>query len=218
MADNNNPIKYSDLISPDNSITDLIKQLDELSDTYTNALKNIKAEAIQLAEILKKVSGATEDGRKTTKKAADDAERLARAQRDLAFAESENAKKLAELKLAQQEANQINKLIVKINQSAEGSYNRLSAQYSLNKIYLNNMTKAERENTEEGRKLVAQTKEIYEEMKRPFRDLVFTTVIQRNVKLSEASSYGKPVLLYDAESKGALNHMQLAQELIDKNK
>ncbi len=166
MADNNNPIKYSDLVSPDNSITDLIKQLDELSNTYTNALKNIRAEAIQLAAVLQKVSGATEDGRNTTKKAADDAERLARAQRDLAFAESENAKKLAELKFAQQEANQINKLIVKINQSAEGSYNRLSAQYSLNKIYLNNMTKAERENTEEGRKLVAQTKEIYEEMKR----------------------------------------------------
>lgn len=166
MADNNNPIKYSDLVSPDNSITDLIKQLDELSDTYTNALKNIRAEAIQLAAVLQKVSGATEDGRNTTKKAADDAERLARAQRDLAFAESENAKKLAELKLAQQEANQINKLIVKINQSAEGSYNKLSAQYSLNKIYLNNMTKAERENTEEGRKLVEQTREIYEEMKR----------------------------------------------------
>ena len=43
MADNNNPIKYSDLVSPDNSITDLIKQLDELSDAYTNALKNIRA-------------------------------------------------------------------------------------------------------------------------------------------------------------------------------
>lgn len=166
MADNNNPIKYSDLVSPDNSITDLIKQLDELSDAYTNALKNIRAEAIQLAAVLQKVSGATEDGRNTTKKAADDAERLARAQRDLAFAESENAKKLAELKLAQQEANQINKLIVKINQSAVGSYNKLSSQYSLNKIYLNNMTKAERENTEEGRKLVEQTREIYEEMKR----------------------------------------------------
>lgn len=166
MADNNNPIKYSDLVSPDNSITDLIKQLDELSDAYTNALKNIREEAIQLAAVLQKVSGATEDGRNTTKKAADDAERLARAQRNLAFAESENAKKLAELKLAQQEANQMNKLIVKINQSAEGSYNKLSAQYSLNKIYLNNMTKAERENTAEGRKLVEQTREIYEEMKR----------------------------------------------------
>jgi len=60
--------------------------------------------------------------------------------------------------------------------------------------------------------------QIYEEVKRPFRELVFTTVIQRNVKLSEASSYGKPVLLYDAESKGSLNYMQLAKELIDKNK
>lgn len=165
MADNN-PIKYKDLISPDNSIEELIKQLTELKDTYTDALASIKAEAIQLAATLQKVSGATEDGRKKTKKAADDADRLARAQKELAFAESDAAKKLAELNLAKQEANQINKLLIKINQSAEGSYNRLSAQYSLNKIYLNNMTKAERENTEEGRKLVEQTKEIYEEMKR----------------------------------------------------
>ena len=165
MADNQ-PIKYSDLVKPDNSIEELIKQLTELKDTYTDALASIKADAIQLAATLQKVSGATEDGRKKTKKAADDADRLARAQKELAFAESDAAKKLAELNLAKQEANQINKLIIKINQSAEGSYNRLSAQYSLNKIYLNNMTKAERENTEEGRKLVAQTKEIYEEMKR----------------------------------------------------
>lgn len=166
MADNNNPIKYSDLVSPDNSITDLIKQLDDLSDTYTNALKNIRAEAIQLSAVLKTVSGATEEGRRATKNASDDAERLAKAQRELAFAESENAKKLAELKHAQQEANAINKLLIKINNSAEGSYNRLSAQYSLNKIYLNNMSLAEREGTEAGRKLEEETKAIYEEMKR----------------------------------------------------
>lgn len=166
MADNNNPIKYSDLVSPDDSITKLIDQLDQLSDAYMNTLKNIKSEAITVKAALEGVSGATENGRKTIRGASADTDKLTRAAKDLAFAESENAKKLAELKLAQQEANQINKLIVKINQSAEGSYNRLSAQYSLNKIYLNNMTKAERENTEEGRKLVAQTKEIYEEMKR----------------------------------------------------
>lgn len=59
--------------------------------------------------------------------------------------------------------------------------------------------------------------QIYEEVKRPFQDLVFTTVIQRNIKLSEASSYGKPAILYDAESKGSENHMQLAKELIEKN-
>ena len=59
--------------------------------------------------------------------------------------------------------------------------------------------------------------QIYEEVKRPFQDLVFDTVIQRNIKLVEASSFGKPVLLYDAESKGSANHMQLAKELIEKN-
>ena len=163
---NNNPIKYSDLISPDNSITDLIKQLDTLSDSYTNALQNIKNEAIQLASILQKVSGATEEGRKTTKKAADDADRLARAQKELAFAESENAKRISELNIAKQEANQINKLLAKINQSAEGSYNRLSAQYSLNKIYINNMTKAEREAAEAQEGLISKTKELYQEMNR----------------------------------------------------
>ncbi|MDR2234067.1 MAG: AAA family ATPase [Tannerella sp.] len=60
--------------------------------------------------------------------------------------------------------------------------------------------------------------QVYEEVKRPFKELVFTTVIHRNVKLVEASSFGKPILLYDAESKGSANHMQLAQELIEKNK
>lgn len=163
MADND-AIKYSDLVSPDNSITELIKQLDELSDTYANALKNIRTEAIQLTKELEKVSGATEDGRKKTKKSADDADRLARAQKELAFAESETAKKIAELNLAKTEANQINKLVIKLNQSAEGSYNRLSAQYSLNKIYLNNMTKAEREEAEEKEGLITKTRELYKAM------------------------------------------------------
>lgn len=161
-----NPIKYSDLISPDNSITDLIKQLDELSDAYMNTLENIKSEAIALAESLKKVSGATEEGRKHTSKAVTDAERLAKAQRELMFAESENAKKLADLRQATKEQNDINKLMVKINQSAEGSYNRLSAQYSLNKIYLNNMTQEERDAAEATEGLVTKTKNLYEEMKR----------------------------------------------------
>jgi chromosome partitioning protein len=59
---------------------------------------------------------------------------------------------------------------------------------------------------------------VYDDVKRNFSDMVFTTVIQRNVKLSEAPSYGQPALTYDADSKGALNYIQLAQEIIDKNK
>ena len=166
MANDNQAIKYSDLVKPDDSITKLIAQLDQLSDAYMNALQNIKSEAITVKAALEGVSGATENGRKTIRGASNDADKLTRAARDLAFAESENAKRLAELKQAQKEANEITKLLIRINQSAEGSYNRLSAQYSLNKIYLNNMSVEEREATEEGRRLVAETKAIYEEMKR----------------------------------------------------
>lgn len=60
--------------------------------------------------------------------------------------------------------------------------------------------------------------QIYEEVKKHFRELVFDTVIQRNIKLSEAPSHGIPALLYDADSRGAINHMQLAAELIKKHK
>ena len=59
--------------------------------------------------------------------------------------------------------------------------------------------------------------QVYEEVKRHFQDMVFDTVIQRNVKLSEAPSYGKPVVLYDASSKGAINHMNLAREILQRN-
>ena len=57
----------------------------------------------------------------------------------------------------------------------------------------------------------------YEEIKRLFQDLVFTTVIQRNVKLVEAAGSGKPAILYEVDSKGSINHMQLAKELIEKD-
>ena len=166
MPKNGEPIKYSDLISPDNSIQNLIKQLDELSDTYVNAMRNIKTEAEALAKTLKTVSGATESGREATRKAATDADRLAKAQKELAFAESERARELAELRQATQEQNRINQLVTKINNSAEGSYNRLSAQYSLNKIRLNSMTQAEREQAEATEGLVTQTRQLYEEMNR----------------------------------------------------
>ena len=62
-----------------------------------------------------------------------------------------------------------------------------------------------------------QANQIYDEVKRHFQELVFKTVIQRNVKLSEAPSYGIPTILYDAESTGAKNHMALAQEIINRN-
>lgn len=60
--------------------------------------------------------------------------------------------------------------------------------------------------------------QIYDEVKRHFQELVFKTVIQRNVKLSESPSHGLPVILYDADSTGSKNHLALAKEIIGKNK
>lgn len=60
--------------------------------------------------------------------------------------------------------------------------------------------------------------QIYDEVKRHFQELVFRTVIQRNVKLSESPSHGLPVILYDADSTGAKSHLALAREIIEKNK
>lgn len=58
--------------------------------------------------------------------------------------------------------------------------------------------------------------QIYEELKNHFGEMVFNTVIPRNIRLSEAPSHGLPAILYDAESRGATSHLQLAQELISK--
>jgi chromosome partitioning protein len=59
--------------------------------------------------------------------------------------------------------------------------------------------------------------QVVEEVRRHFQQMVFDTIIQRNVKISEAPSFGKPVILYDAESKGSLNYLNLARELLQKN-
>ena len=60
--------------------------------------------------------------------------------------------------------------------------------------------------------------QIFEELKGHFGDMVFTTVIPRNIKLSESPSHGLPVILYDPESRGAIAYEQLGRELVARNR
>ncbi len=60
--------------------------------------------------------------------------------------------------------------------------------------------------------------QIYEEIKGHFAEMVFNTVIPRNIRLSEAPSHGLPAILYDAESRGATSHIMLAKEIISNNR
>ena len=162
---NDNPIKYSDLISPDDSIDKLIKVLDELNDSYMNFCNNVKQNAVSLKASLQGVSGATEEGRKTIRAIASDTDKLTKAIQERNFAESETAKRLAEIKAATHEANTLAKLQAKLANSAAGSYDALSAQYSMNKMVLNQMSAEERKATKAGQELEAETKAIYEKMK-----------------------------------------------------
>jgi chromosome partitioning protein len=59
--------------------------------------------------------------------------------------------------------------------------------------------------------------QVVEEVQKHFSDMVFKTIIQRNVKLSEAPSFGESIINFDAASKGAVNYIDLAREIIKKN-
>lgn len=127
MADNNNPIKYSDLIKPDNSINDLIDQLEELKGVYESALAKVKKEAEQLSNSLKKVSGATKEGRETIRRASEDAERLSNSQSELTKSLNATTKELNLLKSVQQQQNSISKSAENSNKSLGESYEKLNS-------------------------------------------------------------------------------------------
>ena len=165
MAAEQNPIRYQDLIAPDDSIETLIGQLNQLLEVYTGMATSIKQQAAGVAASLRNVSVATSSGQAATRNATTEVDRLAKAYRDLAFARSDTAKRIAELKAAQQEENRVTKLTIQLNNSEEGSYAHLSAQYALNKMQLNQLTAAERENLPHAKKLEQETKAIYEQMK-----------------------------------------------------
>lgn len=160
-----NPLKYSDLIKPDDSIEKAIQQLTQLSEGYNKMYSEIQKRAEELEKALQKLSGATEDSRKKIPQVVHEVDKLAKAEKDLEFAMSDTAKELAVLKEQQREQANLNKIMAKLNNSMEGSYDHLSAQYSLNKMRLNKLSQEYRENTESGKKLVKETEEIYAKMK-----------------------------------------------------
>lgn len=167
-----NPIKYSDLISPDDSIEKLITQLEQLNTAYTGMADSVKEKAKTLSDSLKKVSGATEQGRKTTKEASEEAQRLEKTWKQLEQATSRNAQEIAKLNEAKRQMNNYNKLIVErgkeeirtSEQIANASYRQLSAQYSLNKAIINSLSAKDRE-IKKNKELIKSTRQIYEQMK-----------------------------------------------------
>lgn len=121
-------IKYEDLISPDDSIKNLIAQLDELNKTYGAMLEVIKTGAKDIVNSIKSMSTATSEGRAEIDEATIAANRLTRAQKELKFAMSDTGKEVAWLK---SQTTSYNKMSVEMraqSQALIGSYDKLKSE------------------------------------------------------------------------------------------
>ncbi len=136
-----------------------MKDLKKIQDLELKAAlqrnKTYKQTETELKLVTEKLKNLTDE----EKKSSEEGKKLVETRRLLLIEQAKYRK-------AQREEVQIAKATAKLNDSASTSYDKLSAQYTLNKIALNKMTVAERELTEEGKLLVFQTDKIYEEMKR----------------------------------------------------
>lgn len=163
--DPNVPIKYSDLIQPDTSITDLQDQLQALADKYKVVMDGIKAQANSVKTALSNLSGATAQGQDAIKNSSSIVDKLNKKEIELAQSTSEVAKQLAQKSAQVRYNNNMMKLQNKLASSVAGSYDHLSAQYSILKLRLNAMSKEERQNTAAGQALEKEAASLMSQMK-----------------------------------------------------
>jgi ABC-type transporter Mla subunit MlaD len=120
-------VRYSDLIEPDDSFEKLIKQLSEVSKAYASTITDIKSVAADLATALKKVSGATKEGKDSISSATSLADRLKKAQEELCNALTATGQQIAYVKSVTSEVNRASATYGKELNSLLGSHDQLTA-------------------------------------------------------------------------------------------
>lgn len=153
MADEDK-IKYSDIIQPDDSIEKLIKQLSELNQSYETMVNAIRAGADRVVHALKTASGATNEGRKSIDEATASTSRLERAQNELKIAMSDTGKQIAWLKAQTVDQNKTTVEQQRYLQQALSSYNRLKSDLKQTVSLYKSLTEAEREDSAMGQQLL----------------------------------------------------------------
>ena len=153
MADEDK-IKYSDIIQPDDSIEKLIKQLGELNQSYETMVNAIRAGADRVVHALKTASGATSEGRKSIDAATASTSRLERAQNELKLAMSDTGKQIAWLKAQTVDQNKATVEQQRYLQQALSSYNRLKSDLKQTTSLYKSLTEAEREDSTMGQQLL----------------------------------------------------------------
>lgn len=147
-------IKYSDIIEPDDSIEKLVKQLGELNQSYETMVNAIRAGADRIVHSLKSASGATSEGRKAIDEATASTSRLERAQNELKLALSDTGKQIAWLKAQTSDANRATVEQQRYIQQAISSYDRLKSDLKQTVELYKSLTAAERADSEIGQQLL----------------------------------------------------------------
>lgn len=147
-------IKYSDIIEPDDSIEKLVKQLGELNQSYETMVNAIRAGADRIVHALKSASGATSEGRKAIDEATVSTSRLERAQNELKLALSDTGKQIAWLKAQTSDANRATVEQQRYIQQAISSYDRLKSDLKQTVELYKSLTAAERADSEMGQQLL----------------------------------------------------------------
>lgn len=147
-------IKYSDIIEPDDSIEKLVKQLGELNQSYETMVNAIRAGADRIVHSLKSASGATSEGRKAINEATASTSRLERAQNELKLALSDTGKQIAWLKAQTLDANRATVEQQRYIQQAISSYDRLKSDLKQTVELYKSLTAAERADSEIGQQLL----------------------------------------------------------------
>ena len=147
-------IKYSDIIQPDDSINKLIEQLSELNKLYESTVNAIRSGADKIASAMKSASGATSEGRKSIDSAAQAASRLERAYDELEFAMSDTGKMVTQLRTEIRAVNKETSDNYRYINQAVGSYDRLKSELRQSVDLYKSLTAAERTDSEMGQQLL----------------------------------------------------------------
>lgn len=147
-------IKYSDIIEPDDSIEKLVKQLGELNQSYETMVNAIRAGADRIVHSLKSASGATSEGRKAIDEATVSTSRLERAQNELKLALSDTGRQIAWLKAQTSDANKVTVEQQRYIRQAISSYDRLKSDLKQTVELYKSLTAAERADSEMGQQLL----------------------------------------------------------------
>lgn len=159
-----NPLPYDEFLNFDQILANLIKRLEQVESAYKKMTDDVVADAKTMKAALEKAasSGALDDA--ALAQNTREVDKLTKAYNNYNTAMSETAKEIARLQQATREENRLSALAAKSVQAMEGSYDQLSAQYSVNRIAINKLSQEYLENTEAGQKLIKETNEIRQRM------------------------------------------------------